>query len=199
MPAPITDISQLDPNGTYSYADYLKWRFDEAVELFRGKIQRMSPAPSMGHQLISQNLELLLGLHLRGQPCRMFHAPFDVRLPKHPGDPDSRVTTVVQPDIFVVCDPSKFDRRGCNGAPDWIMEILSPGNTRRDLRDKYRLYEEHGVTEYWIISPGDRNITVFTLQNGQYEVVGEWAEPGPVPSATLPEFVLDWTDVFEGV
>ena len=195
----ITDLSQLDPNGTYSYADYLTWRFTEAVELLRGKIWRMSPAPSLGHQVVSQNIELRLMNHLRGQPCRMFHAPFDVRLPKQAGDPNSRIHTVMQPDILVVCDPTKFDQRGCLGAPDWIVEILSPGNTQHDLRRKYALYEEHGVSEYWIVFPGDRTITVFTLQNGRYEVAGEYAEPGPVPCATLPQFVIDWTEVFEGV
>ena len=198
MPAPITDISQLDPNGTYSYADYLKWRFDEAVELFRGKIQRMSPAPSMGHQVVSQNMEFLIAQHLRGQPCRMFHAPFDVRLPKHPGDPDNRVTTVVQPDIFVVCDPSKFDRRGCNGAPDWIIEILSPGTAGRDINEKFTLYEENGVTEYWIVAPGEKNISVFVLENDRYKLIGDYWQPGPVPVHTLPDLVVEWSEVFEG-
>lgn len=196
---PITDISQLDPTRTYSYADYLTWRFTEMVELLRGHVLRMSPVPSPRHQIISQNVEYPIAHHLRGQVCRMFHAPFDVRFPRHPDDPANKVLTVVQPDICVICDPNKLDERGCNGAPDWIVEILSPGNTQRDLRDKFQLYEEHGVGEYWIISPGDRNITVFTLQSGRYEVVDEYAAPGPVPCHTLPELAIDWVEVFEGV
>jgi Uma2 family endonuclease len=169
----ILDISQLDLNGTYSYADYLTWRFNERVELLKGKLFRMSPAPSSKHQSVSSNILRLLFKHFEeGHPCRVFHAPFDVRLldsRKTVKKKDSEVSTVVQPDISVICDLSKMDERGCFGAPDWIIEILSIGTAKRDLIEKKRLYEENGVQEYWIIHPFEEFVQVYTLgENGRF-------------------------------
>ena len=195
---PITNINQLDPNGVYSYADYMKWRFDEYVELFRGRVMRMSPAPLRRHQDIVGNIFGPLQRHLRRQPCRVYTAPFDVRLPKKDHVSDETIYTVVQPDICIVCDPEKLDHRGCIGAPNTVIEILSQGNLDRDLKQKFALYEEYGVPEYWIVAPGERTITVYKCDNaGKYELSGEYAEPGEIPVLSLPGFSLSWEDIFD--
>ena len=195
--APITHISQLDLSRNYTYADYLTWQFDEWVELIQGKVRRMSPAPQSIHQTISFNLTISIGGLLRGKLCRGFAAPFDVRLSKLTANGDASVQTVVQPDLCVVCDPTKIDKGGCLGAPNWIIEIVSPGNTSHDTKVKFDLYEENGVGEYWIIFPGDKNIAVYVLQAGHYQLQGEYYTPGLIPVHTLPEFSTDWDEVFE--
>ena len=145
----ITSLDQLDPDGTYTYADYLLWQFQERVELLRGKIRQMS-APSVKHQRISIRFSRLLANALWQTPYQVFAAPFDVRLLQT--REDNQVTTVVQPDLCVICDSSKLDDRGCNGAPDLIIiEILSPGNSRTEMKDKFELYQEAGVLEYWVV------------------------------------------------
>src|SRR6218665_1287708 len=131
-----------DLSGTYSYADYLNWQWDDMTELIRGKIFRMSPAPGSLHQRVSGNLFGLLWNQLKGKPCQVFSAPFDVRLPVKWKKNDRDITTVVQPDLCVICDPSKIDERGCLGAPDLIMEILSRHTSTKDVRDKFDVYEE---------------------------------------------------------
>jgi Uma2 family endonuclease len=119
-----------------------------------------------------------------------------VRLATSGGNGDQQITTVVQPDIFVVCDRSKLDDRGCLGAPDWIVEIVSPGNTGRDTKIKFDLYEESGVGEYWIVYPGLKPVAIYVLDKGQYRLSAEYAEPGPVPVATLPGLTLEWEEIF---
>jgi Uma2 family endonuclease len=198
MAAPITDINQLDPQKTYTYADYLQWRFDEYVELFRGKLMRKSPAPMRRHQKISGKIFLAIGKYLEHRRCEVYHAPFDVRLPQKGNTSDKAVFTVVQPDICIICDESKLDERGCIGAPDTIIEILSSGNVDRDLKKKFDLYEEHGVPEYWIVAPGIKNVTVYTMnESSKYELKGEFDGNGPIPLQSLPGFSLMWEDIFE--
>ncbi|WP_315013743.1 Uma2 family endonuclease [Capnocytophaga leadbetteri] len=163
----ITNINQLDPlYGVYSYADYLLWKFKERVELFKGKLFKMS-APSAIHQEISMRLAGELYQFFKGKDCKVFHAPFDVRLLKESQE-DKNIYTVVQPDICVVCDPEKIDKRGCEGAPDLVIEILSPGNSKKEMKYKYALYEEAKVPEYWIIDPDHQNVLVYVLEDGKY-------------------------------
>ncbi|NVO84648.1 Uma2 family endonuclease [Hymenobacter terrestris] len=195
----ITDISQLDLTKTYTYADYLTWRLDEFVELIRGKVRQMSPAPRVRHQSVSFRLSTLIGGLLRGGACQGFAAPFDVRLLKSTPDGDARISTVVQPDLCVICDGAKLDEFGCVGAPDWIIEILSPGNVAHDSKTKFDLYEENGVREYWMVDPGLKNVMVYVLENDQYQLQGEFYQPGPIPVATLPGTTLEWAEVFEGL
>lgn len=163
----ITNINQLDLNKTYSYADYLLWRFKERVELIKGKILKMSPAPSRKHQEISRNINRVLDQYFYGQKCKLYYAPFDVRIPRQSSD-DKEVFTVVQPDLCVVCDESKLDDKGCIGAPDLIVEILSPGNSKREMKDKFELYQESGVREYWIVDPNQESVLIYILKNGEY-------------------------------
>ena len=197
--APITQFSQLDFGKTYTYADYLTWKFDEFVELIKGKVMRPMAGPSRMHQVYAGNIFGEVRQFLKKSPCQVYIAPFDVRLTTAGANGDQQIHTVVQPDICVVCDPAKLDDRGCVGAPDWIVEILSPGTTTRDTRIKYDLYEESGVLEYWIVYPGVKTVAAFTLVAGQYRLTAEYTEPGPIPVATLPGLSLEWADIFDAV
>jgi Uma2 family endonuclease len=197
--AVITDISQLDLSKTYTYADYLSWKFTDLVELVRGRVMRKMSAPTAMHQQCSSNLQGELYQYLKGKPCRVFAAPFDVRLLRSTGNGDAQVRTVVQPDLCVICDLAKLDRRGCVGAPDWIIEIVSPGTAIHDTKTKFDLYAENGVGEYWIVYPGEQTVSVYVLQEGDYQPQADYYEPGLIPSHTLPDLQLEWHDVFDGV
>lgn len=193
---PVTQFSQLDLNKSYTYADYLTWRFDEFVELIRGKVMRPMAGPSRLHQVYFGNIFGDVHTFLKRKPCQVYAAPFDVRLLTAGANGDQRIRTVVQPDICVVCDPAKLDDQGCTGAPDWIVEIVSPSNTSHDTRTKFDLYEESGVQEYWIVYPGLKSVAVYVLENGSYKVSAEYAEPGLIPVASLPGLLLEWADIF---
>ena len=188
---PITDFSQLDLSKTYTYADYLTWKFDGFVELIKGKVMRPMAGPSRRHQVISGNIFSTIHQFVRRNPCQVYHAPFDVRLTTGGANGNQQIQTVVQPDICVVCDPAKLDDHGCVGAPDWIIEIVSPGNTARDTKTKFDLYEGSGVREYWIVYPGQNTVTAYVLINEQYKLTGEYIESGPMPVATLPGLVVE--------
>ena len=167
----ITSIEQLDPNGTYSYSDYLTWKFEGYVELLRGKISKMA-APSRNHQFLALGIAALLHNFLEKSSCKVCIAPFDVRLldEEKIANDNKNIYTVVQPDICVVCNPIKLDSKGCIGSPDLIIEILSHSTKKKDLGDKFDLYEFNGVREYWIISTNDETITVFDLDDeGKYK------------------------------
>ncbi|MGI4741921.1 MAG: Uma2 family endonuclease [Janthinobacterium lividum] len=196
---PITQFSQLDLSKSYTYADYLTWRFDEFVELIKGKVMQPMAGPSRLHQRYSIRISSEIYQFLKKSTCEVFTAPFDVRLVKSGANGDQQIRTVVQPDICVVCDPAKLDDRGCVGAPDWIIEIVSPGNTSRDTKTKFDLYEENGVSEYWIVYPGLKTITAYVLDKEEYKLAGEYIEPGLLPVATLPGLSLEWAEIFETV
>lgn len=191
------ELSDLDFSKTYTYADYFKWRFDERLELIKGKIFRMSPAPSRSHQGISLAMAVKLVNYLKEKPCKVYTAPFDVRLPRNSNE-DAAIYTVVQPDICVICDLSKLDDRGCIGAPDIVVEILSPGNNKKELRNKYDVYQEAGVKEYWIIHPSERTFLKYTLdQEGEFQPSKLLVGGDELTSAVLPGFVLDLNEIFE--
>jgi Uma2 family endonuclease len=180
----ITSLSQLDPNGSYTYADYLLWQFEERIEILRGKIAQMS-APGRNHQQISMRLSLFLGNALWRSSCKVYAAPFDVRLTRINKAENKEVRTVVQPDLCVICDPDKLDERGCLGAPDLIIEILSPGNSRKEMKEKFEIYEENGVKEYWVVFPDFQTIQVYRLnEEGKYLGLAP-ATPGDVLSTPI--------------
>lgn len=192
----ITDFNQLDLTKTYTYADYLTWQFDEMVELIKGKVQRMSPAPLRWHQFVSNRLSYKITSYFETHPCNIYVAPFDVRLYKTDKN-DNKVLTVVQPDISVICDSSKLDDRGCIGSPDLIIEILSKTSKKRDIHDKYDLYEENGVLEYWIVDPYAPAIDIFKLENGQYELFANYIEKNDlIKSSIFPDMNIHWEDIF---
>ncbi|MEQ9307593.1 MAG: Uma2 family endonuclease [Marinoscillum sp.] len=196
---PIDDISLLEPEATYSYADYLRWSFEERVELIKGKLFRMPPAPKRTHQAVGFVLGNEIYNVLKGQRCKAYMAPFDVRFPNQPDDADDLTFTVVQPDICVVCDPSKLDDAGCKGAPDLIVEILSPSTASKDLNEKYQLYEEHGVQEYWVVYPGECVLEIYDLQHGKYISRGKFVREDVVESKVLEGMQIKLLDVFEEV
>ena len=150
----------------YTFADVLTWPDDERAELIDGEIILMAPAPSRGHQGISVELTRQFANYLEGKKCRAYHAPFDVRLFEKDGDTPEDVDTVVEPDITIVCDPSKLDDRGCKGAPDMVVEILSPSTQRHDQLVKLGLYQRAGVREYWIVDPMNKTVRVMLLDVG---------------------------------
>jgi len=188
-------LADIDINKTYTYADYFKWKFEERVELIKGKIFKMSPAPNRKHQRISGDIYFELRNHLKGKKFEVYNAPFDVRLPRRSKD-DKDIVTVLQPDICVVCDPAKLDDRGCIGAPDIVVEVLSPGNNSKELKNKYEVYEEAGVTEYWIVSPQDETFMAYTLSGGRYQPSRAMVSGDVVTSSVLPGFSLDLADLF---
>ena len=192
----VTKFSDLDLNKVYTYADYLTWQFDERVELIKGFIRKMSPAPSRKHQTLSLKLSVLLYNFLDKSKCNLFVAPFDVRLPIPSKKKD---TTVVQPDLCIICDESKLDDQGCNGAPDLIVEILSPFNTKHDLDTKFRLYEEAGVKEYWIVQPTDQNILVYYLVDNKYYGSKPFVTEEFIESKVFPDLKINVSDVFENI
>jgi Uma2 family endonuclease len=192
----ITEINDLNFDPAYSYADYLLWKFQERVELIRGKISRISDTNTQ-HQVISGALFLAFGNHLKNTPYKVFAAPFDVRLTPVNPTPDGKIFNVVQPDIVIICDASKLDARGCVGVPDLVVEILSPGNNKKEIKDKFELYESNGISEYWVVFPSEQTLVIYTLQNGKYEpgrmlTVGDIAQ-----SKVVPDFSLDLKEVFE--
>lgn len=191
----ITDISQLDPNGTYTYADYLKWQFDESVELIKGKLYPMSPAPRRVHQLAVSHLLVDISNYLGDQHCQIYTAPFDVRLPIRNERKPDQLHTVVQPDLCIICDPAKLDDSGCLGAPDWIIEITSPRTIKKDFNEKYNLYEQSGVKEYWIVVPRENIVHVYVLENGEYALVDIY-ESGDISSRTFPELTIRYERIF---
>ena len=206
----ITDINQLDTNKLYSYADYMRWSFEERIELLKGRLFRMSPAPSTRHQKISNLLSSKITWFLSNDDCSIFVAPFDVRLPisedldvskkyknKAKKLPDGKMMTVLQPDICVICDMEKLDERGCVGAPDVIIEILSTGNTQREMKDKFEIYQEAGVKEYWLVETQSEFILKYTLVDDIFIGSKPYTNEEKIKSEVLNGFVLDVGSIFK--
>ena len=196
---PITDISQLDLTKQYTYADYLTWQFDDRLELIKGWIYKMSPAPKMRHQRVSFRLTLSLGNYLNQCSCQVYNSPFDVRLKKNKGT-DAEVDTIVQPDISVFCDLTKLDDRGAIDAPDLVVEITSESTMKRDYNDKFNLYEANGVQEYWIVNPDSQSIEIFKLVNNVLESVGVFNEFDgftEVSSVLFPDLTVNLVELFK--
>ncbi len=181
---------------TYTYADLLTWPEDERWELIDGVPYDMSPAPSRRHQDISTALIVAIGKFLSGSQCRLYHAPFDVRLPK-PQEDALTSTTVVQPDLVVVCERKQLDKRGCVGGPTLIVEIISPGTLTKDMNQKLRAYERAGVPEYWVVWPETNTVMVFLLdEQGRYHAPTVYEQTDHVPVGVLPGLVIDLGVVF---
>ena len=174
----------------YTYSDYLTWDDDTRYELINGVPYAMSPAPLPGHQAVSGEIFRQLANFLQGKSCKVYAAPFDVRLNANGGD-----DTVVQPDILVVCDKSKLDGKSCNGAPDLAVEILSPSSVKMDRITKFNKYLQAGVREYWIVDPEAKVLSVYILKDGQY-VAGAYEESDVVPVHVLEGCQIDLRDVF---
>jgi Uma2 family endonuclease len=184
----------LRDNNLYCYGDYLTWPDEVRYELIDGYAYLMSPGPDLPHQDVAGEIYFQVRQALLGKPCRAFIAPLDVRLPKH-NEADERIDTVVQPDVLVVCSPDKLDKRGVRGAPDWIVEVLSPSTAGHDQIKKRSLYERHGVREYWLVHPIDRVLTVYRLQNGEYGMPQMSQLEGDTAVGIMPEIVIRWDEL----
>ena len=196
-----TDFSQLDLNSTYTYADYLSWQFDGAIELIKGKIMAMSPAPSSEHQSISWRLSGALFIFFKNKQGRAFAAPFDVRLydRKKSIVANIDIYSVVQPDLCVICDKTKIDSKGCLGSPDWVIEILSRGNSKKEMQLKYQLYQESGVKEYWLVYPGEKAVHQFVLDENteKYQLLAMYSGEDIATPQLFPDCQIDLREVFE--
>jgi Uma2 family endonuclease len=175
----------------HTYADYCRWPDDTRYELIDGIAYAMSPAPTRRHQTSTGELFRQIANALQGHRCRPYIAPFDVRLPSGK-EADAAVDTVVQPDISVICDPAKLDDKGCRGAPDWIIEILSPATASHDQIVKRALYERVGVREYWLVHPVDNIVTIYLLGPEGYAKPVMQELTGQTASTAVPEVVIDW-------
>lgn len=200
----ITSIDQLNMNLSYSYADYLTWQFDERVELFKGKIFRMSPAPNVLHQSVLTQLQGRLFQMISNKSCKLFSAPFDVRLyDSKKSKRNEDVFTVVQPDLCLICDPSKLDEHGAIAAPELVIEILSLGNSKKEMKYKFDLYEEAGVLEYClpagrqgIVDPVYKTVLVYVLENGKFVGQHPLIEDDKIASRLFPEMDFELKGVF---
>jgi Uma2 family endonuclease len=191
-------FAQRHSHTLFSYADYLTWPETEHWEIIDGIAYNMSPAPSLQHQEIVRELILAIGTYLKGKPCKLFSAPFDVRLYKDSQINNDQIMTVVQPDIVVVCDRNKLDERGCKGAPDLVVEIISRESASRDMKQKLALYEQYGVKEYWIISPFEQIVWLYNLEEhgNRYNRPSIFAEEDILESTILKDLVIKVSDIF---
>lgn len=196
----VVSLSQLDlVNGVYSYADYLTWQFEQTVELIKGKVFPM-PTPSRKHQRVSWQLTLAIGNHFAKHTCKAFAAPSDVRLfdKRKSAKANKDVYTVVQPDICIICDLDKLDDKGCLGAPDLVVEILSPGNSSKEMKTKKLLYEENSIHEYWIIDPEHENAFQFHLtEQGIYSLPTIYVNDDTFNSVIFPSLTIDLNEIFK--
>jgi Uma2 family endonuclease len=197
--ATITQLSQLDPEGTYSYADYLTWQLEESVELIKGKIMAMSPAPSRKHQTVITNLGGELYRYFHKKSCRLFYAPFDVKLYDRrkslPANGDAY--SVVQPDVCVICDKDNLTDQGRESPPDWIIKVLTLGDNSKDVRVKFDLYAECGIREYWMIHPYSEAVQQFVLDDsGKYQLRALYPGNETAAPHLFPDLQIDLNEVF---
>lgn len=185
----------LKMEDTYTYADYLTWDGPERYELIEGQ-PVMMPSPRRRHQRVMVALVAQLYEFLRDKPCEVYAAPLDVRLFEKAGDHPEDVDTVVQPDVMVVCHADRLDDAGVRGAPDLVIEILSPSSRRHDLVRKFNLYLRAGVREYWVIDPDNNTAQSWVLHDGHYEARESFMGGGQMPVAVLEGCQVDLDRVF---
>ena len=180
----------------YTYADYLAWPEDERVEIIDG-VPYMQATPSPEHQEISMNLSTQISVYLKGKTCKVYAAPFSVRLIKGDEKKDEEIKKVFEPDITVVCDKSKIDKHGCKGIPDMIIEIISPSSIKHDRVTKFNQYEKAGVIEYWVVEPEGKIVRVFVVQsNGRYCRPEIYTEEEKITVSIFPDLTVDLSAVF---
>jgi len=180
----------------YTLADALTWDEQERIELIDGYPVMMAP-PTRAHQKIVSELNRQFGNYLQGKRCEVYPAPFAVRLFEQNDDSPENVDTLVEPDITVVCDPSKLDNIGCKGAPDLVVEILSPSTARHDRVTKFNLYQQAGIREYWIVDPDGKSVQVFVLENGHYAAKDFGTVEDKLKVTVLEDCTIDLSLVFQ--
>lgn len=193
----VSKVAEIDLSGIYSYAEYYRWKSQDRLELINGKIFRMNPASSLTHQRWCGYLYVKLYEYLADKKGEVFLAPFDVRIPDR-SSRDDDIFTVVQPDLLVVCKPEQLDERGCLGAPEVVIEVLSDGNNWRELIDKFKVYEAAGVKEYWIINPRRKHFFIYSLdQFGRLKSEGANMYNNGVLSQVFPDFRLNLKELLQ--
>jgi Uma2 family endonuclease len=197
----MTNINDLDLNGTYTYADYLKWQFDERIELIKGKPYLLT-SPGTRHQFVLGQL-CFRGLYefCKERKVELFHAPFDVRLSTNPIN--ELIYNVVQPDISLYLNRNSLDDFGAIKAPDLIIEIISPlieNNAKKEFGIKLKLYEEFKVKEYWVVDAVSNIIFIYTLnENGKYYGLQPFTDEDTITSPLFPALEIDLNEIFENL
>ncbi|SHF85917.1 Endonuclease, Uma2 family (restriction endonuclease fold) [Caldanaerobius fijiensis DSM 17918] len=181
----------------YTYEDYLKWDDNNRYELIEG-VPYLLASPSVLHQTVVGNIYFRFKGCLNDRKCKVFTAPLDVLLPQNEHIEEKDIDVVVQPDIFIVCDESKIKGgKNCKGAPDMIIEVLSPATASRDFITKQNLYERAGVKEYWVVSPEEKNIVVFRMdERMKYNTYGIYGEDSVVEVRIFPDLTIPVKDIF---
>ncbi|MGH2331193.1 Uma2 family endonuclease [Thermoanaerobacter mathranii] len=180
----------------YTYDDYQNWPDEQRIELINGQIYLLAP-PSRIHQKIVIEIATQFHNYLRNKKCEVYVAPFSVRFPAGNEKSDKEIKTVVEPDIVIICDKLKLDEKGCKGAPDLIVEVISPSTGRKDKIEKFNLYERHGVKEYWIVEPDLKIISVFTLQeNNRYGRPEVYTDENKIKVSIFEDLEINLKDVF---
>ena len=182
----------------HTYGEYLTWPDDQRYELIDGVAYAMGPAPVRVHQRLLGELYRQVADALDDSDCEVDFAPFDVRLPDR-DEADEEIVNVVQPDLIVICDRDKLDEKGCRGAPDWVVEVLSPSTAGHDQILKLALYERHGVKEYWLAHPTDRVVTVYRLEEGQYARPTVHEMKGSLGVYCCGDVRIDWDRIVAGL
>lgn len=186
----------LNHNELYTYKDYLQWPEDERWELIDGIPFNMTPAPSTNHQLVLGEFFSAFKDYLKGKDCKVIVAPFDVRLPRS-SENDEDTATVLQPDLSIICDPKKIDRRGCVGGPDLVIEIASPRTLARDMKHKVFCYETARVREYWIVQPEGKTVLVYQLSaDNHYDRPRVFTSEDVLSVGIFPDFELNLEEIF---
>ena len=186
----ITRLDQLNEDSfEYSYSDYMTWQFQERVEIIMGKIFPMS-APNTPHQSLSRELTVAFYPYFKEKTCTYFAAPIDVRLPV--GKQGNTFKTVVQPDLCVICDKSKIVTQGIIGAPDLVVEILSPSNRQIEMHEKFEAYQASLVREYWIMHPEEQWMMLYVLNDQmKFELHRKFENLSQLASVIFPDLVVD--------
>jgi len=184
-------IEDYSEDRHYTYADYLEWEGPQRYQLINGEVFQMA-SPSVAHQALLMGLSIQFGSWLQDKPCKVFAAPLDVRLFPEEDNSDD---TVVQPDLLVVCDKDKLGKGSVNGAPDLVVEIVSPSNSHRELFIKFQYYLEAGVREYWVIDPEEQKVQVHIYENGHYLSTG-YKNNARIPVTILPGFEIALADLW---
>ncbi|MFP4511076.1 MAG: Uma2 family endonuclease [Spirochaetaceae bacterium] len=190
----LNTMGRVEQAAWYSYKDYLSWPEGERTELIRGVPHTMSPAPRREHQRLVAEMTRQVANALRGAPCEVYPAPFDVKLT---ADQDDERPTVVQPDLSIVCDPGKLTEQGMTGPPDLVIEIVSPESGFHDRSRKFNLYQSAGVREYWIVDPDERVVEVYRLEgNESYRRIGAFGGTDTVTAGISDVIVVDLSELF---
>lgn len=181
----------------YTYEDLMNWEGPERYELIDGEVYLLA-SPSPVHQIVLGEIYRQIATYLLGKKCRAFMAPFDVNLFSSKKKWNYQADTIIQPDLSIICDRDKIDpNHGCKGAPDMVLEVVSPSSQRYDRLVKLNLYQRAGIKEYWLVDPANRIVTVYAYENGSYKLIEVAGEGDSLKVKVLDNCYVDLSRVFE--